>query len=380
MNRKEKRTRLKQPCRCGSGIRYDKCHYRRDQAAQGAAKIFREKEEGHELFIGEHGHIRKPQMFEMGDRSIVAIGNQLFRQTNPGPYNFVNAIVDYALHIFGDDYLVAEENKSFEDRHPAIQWLHASVEHHNATLARKDAKSEDFQFGMRAAWIRLAYDLYTIRDNAELQEVMVERIKNIDTFQAARHELWVAALFVAAGFEINFEDESDNSKRHPEFIAVEKETGIKVAVEAKSRRRQGVKGFTGGYPFTKAYKFDKFDTRGLVADAYKKSGDVPLYVFVDVNLPPASEEQQQVWFKELDDMMNDLAIEGYCDPCPAHAIFFHNDPSHFVDRSISNDTDTLWIKPYADRNPDKPFPANFVERIMTAHHQRAIPPEDVPNF
>ena len=377
MNRKEKRARLKQPCRCGSGVRYDKCHYRRDRAAQGAAKIFREKEEAREVFIGEHGHIRKPQLFEMGDRNIVAIGSHIFRQTNSGPYNFVNAIVDYALHIFGDYYLEAEENKPFEERHPAIQWLHASGEHHNATLARKDAKPEDFQFGIGAAWIRLAYDLYTISDNAELQEVMIKRIKNVDTFQAARHELWVAALFIAADFEINFENEADNSKRHPEFIAVDKETGMKVAVEAKSRCRQGVKGFTGGHSFTKV---DKVNARGLVLDAYKKVGDIPLYVFVDVNLPPANKEQQQKWLLELEDMMHDLAKEGYYNPCPAHAVFFHNDPSHFIDGLISNDTGNLWIANYVDKNPDKPFPENIVERIMTAHNRRAVPPEDVPDF
>ncbi|MEX2615918.1 MAG: SEC-C domain-containing protein [Alphaproteobacteria bacterium] len=377
MNRKEKRTRLKQPCHCGSGVRYDKCHYRRDNVAQGAIRIFQEKVNTRELFIGNHGHIRKPQLLKMGDRHIVTIGNQIFQQINPGPYNFVNAIIDCALHVFGDIFLEAEENKPFEDRHPAIQWLHAYSDHHNNTLAREDAKPEDFQFGIGAAWIRLAYDLYTIRDNAELQEIMCKRILNPDTFQAARHELWVAALFVAAGFEINFENESDNSKRHPEFIAMEKETGIEVAVEAKSRRRQGIKGFTGGNPFTKA---DKVGARGLVLDAYKKSGDIPLYVFIDVNLPPAPEEQQQAWFQELDDMMNDLAVEGYYDPCPAHAIFFHNDPSHFIDRLISNDTDKLWIKHYEDKNPDKLFPENIVQRIMTAHNQRAIPPENVPDF
>ncbi len=377
MNRKEKRAGLKQPCHCGSGVRYDKCHYRRDRAAQGAIKIFQEKQQVREIFISKHGQINKPQLLKMGDSNIVAIGNQIFRQANPGPYNFINAIVDYALHVFGNAFLEAEENKPFENRHPAIQWLHASGDHHNATLARKDAKTEDFQFGIGAAWIRLAYDLYIIHDNAELQEVMIKRLKDVDTFQAARHELWVAALFVAAGFEINFEDESDNSKRHPEFIAVEKETGMKVAVEAKSRRRQGVKGFTGGHPFAKA---DKVGARGLVVDAYKKAEDIPLYVFVDVNLPPATVEQQQVWFQELDDMMNDLALEGYCDPCPAHAVFFYNDPSHFVDRLISNDTDHLWIKYYADKKPDKPYPKNIIERIMTAHHQRANPPEDIPDF
>ncbi len=228
MNRKAKRARLKQPCHCGSGVRYDECHYRRDKAAQGAIKVFQKKEKAREIFISEHGHIRRPQLLKSGDRHIVAIGNQLFRQINPGPYNFVNAVIDYALHVFGDDFLETEENKPFEDRHPAIQWLHASGDHHNKTLAREDAKPKDFQFGIGAAWTRLAYDLYTIRDNADLQKIMRKRILNIDTFQAARHELWVAALFVAAGFEINFENEADNSKRHPEFIAVEKGTGMKV--------------------------------------------------------------------------------------------------------------------------------------------------------
>ncbi len=377
MNRKSRRAKLKQPCRCGSGVRYDKCHYRRDRAAQGAIRIFREKEKVREIFISEHGHIRKPQVMKMGDRHIVAIGNQIFRQANPGPYNFVNAILDYALLVFGDEFLEKEEGKPFEDRHPAIQWLHKYVEHHEKTRARKDAKIEDFQIGAGAAWTRLAYDLYTIRDNAELQETMVRRLRNIDTFQAARHELWVSALFVAAGFEINFENEADNSKRHPEFIAVEKQTGIKIAVEAKSRRRQGVKGFTGGQSYKKT---DKVNVRSLVVDAYKKSGDIPLYVFVDVNLPPATVEQQRVWFQELDNMMNDLAIEGYYNPCPAHGIFFHNDPSHFIDGLISNDTDHLWIKHYEDKNPDKPYPKNIIERLATAHNQRAIPPDEIPDF
>lgn len=377
MTKKDELFILSQPCRCGSGVRYDQCHYRRDRDARGAIRLFQEKERARKLFLAEHGHIRKPQLLKVGDKHIIAVGSELFAQTDPGPYNFINAILDYALHVFGDEFLEEEENKPFEDRHPAIQWLHAQAKHHNTTIAREDATPEDFQFGIGAAWVRLAYDIYTIRDNSDLQEVMIRRLRNVGTFQAVRHELWVAALFVAAGFEINYEDESDNSRRHPEFIAVEKGTGAKVAVEAKSRRRQGVKGFKGGRPFAEAVKVD---ARGLVMDAYKKAGDVPLYVFVDVNLPPATEEQRNVWFQELDEMMNDLAMEGYFDPCPAHAIFFHNDPSHFVNRLISLDTDNLWIRHYVDYQPDKPYPSNIVERIMAAHHQRAIPPQEAPDF
>jgi hypothetical protein len=147
-------------------------------------------------------------------------------------------------------------------------------------------------------------------------------------------------------------------------------------VEAKSRQWSGVKGFKGG----REYKFgDKLNMRNIVASAYKRL-NIPLYVIIDVNLPPANIEQQKIWFQELDETMNDLANEGYCNPCPAHGVFFHNDPSHYAERLISNDTDHLWIKHYVDKSPSplKQYPANIIERIMTAHHQRAIPPEAIP--
>lgn len=137
------------------------------------------------------------------------------------------------MYVFGDDFLESEENKSFEDRHPAIQWLHAYSDHHNKTLARKDSKPEDFQFGVGAAWIRLAYDPYTISDNIELQDIIRERLLFKD-FQAARHELYVAALFVAAGFEVKFENESDNSRKHPEFIATDKKLGKMLPLKQKA--------------------------------------------------------------------------------------------------------------------------------------------------
>lgn len=381
MNREMRRKRLKQPCHCGSGIAYKSCHYSRDRAVQKVAKIFRAKEKSRADFIQEHGHIRKPQVIQSGDRYMVAIGSDIFRQTAPGPYNFANVIHDYALHVFGDDFLEKEENKPLEKRHPAIQWLHISGDHHNAMLKRKDAKKEDFQFGLGAAWLRLAYDLYTIRDNADLTKEMRERLLDESKFQAARHELFVAALFVAAGFEINFEDEKNNKKRHPEFIAVDKQTGMRIAVEAKSKRRNGVKGFTGGHPFQDA---GKVNVRSLVTDAYGKAQhipeDVPLYVFVDTNLPPATFEQQEIWFQELNQTMNDLANEGYFNPCPAHAVFFHNDPSHFIERVLVRETDTLWIKPYVDTSPIKSHPNNIIERIMLAHQQRVSPPENIPDF
>ncbi|RYD50771.1 MAG: hypothetical protein EOP52_13195 [Sphingobacteriales bacterium] len=367
---------LTSPCHCGSGNSYVICHYRRDNVLQRGIQIFQKKKNEEEAFIEKYGHIRKPQMIRMGDRHVVAIGNQIFTQTNPGPYNFVNAVHDYTLHIFGDDFLAKQESLPYEKRHPAIQWLHTWTDKHNATLQKGDVQDADLLIGYGAAWLRLGYDLYTIRDNAELTKEMHRRILNEETFQAARHELFVAALFVAAGFEIKFEDEKNNKSKHVEFIATDKLNGMQVAVEAKSRRRQGVKGFKGGNSFNT----DKVGVRSLVTDAYLKENKLPLYIFIDANLPSASLEKQQTWLKEIDDMMNDLANEGYINPCPAHAVFFHNDPSHYIPGLISHETDNLWIKHYTDKNHQKVVPEKIVERLMLASNQRIAPPDIIPDF
>ena len=176
------------------------------------------------------------------------------------------------------------------------------------------------QIGGGAAWFRFAYDLFTIRDNAKLQDVLRKRLLTGKDFQGARHELWVAALCVVAGFDLTFEDETDNTRGHPEFIATDRFSPAKIAVEAKSRHRRGVKGFKGGVDRNPG---ESVDVRGLVLDAYSKSKDLPLYVFVDVNLPPvADEETWNQWLGEIDTTMSDLQAEGYADPCPANIVFF----------------------------------------------------------
>ena len=57
------------------------------------------------------------------------------------------------------------------------------------------------QIGAGGAWFRFGYDLFTIRDNAKLHARLRERLLNAQDFQAARHELAVAAICVSAGFE-----------------------------------------------------------------------------------------------------------------------------------------------------------------------------------
>ena len=368
-----KRLLKKSPCSCGSGKRYEQCCRRKVLAIRKAKEIFRQKDKNKQIFIENFGHIRVPQMLKMPEGVITAIGGSIYKQSRPGDYNFLDAVHDHALLFFGDSYLEEQEKKPLISRHPALQWMYKYVEQ-----TQSDAV---IQSGAGAAWYRFAYDLYTIKDNAKLEKIMKERLLDVYHFQGARHELWTAALFITANFDIEFEDEVNNKQKHPEFIATDRETLTKIAVEAKSRHRRGIKGFSKG-----SYKLpgEEVGVRGLLTDAYKKVSNIPLYVVVDVNLPPETEEHGlEAWLLEMDNLMNDLAEEGYADPCPANAIFFHNDPSHYLtDDQIGNELERLWINHYVSVSPQIPnaFTTVIKDRILKAHKQRLHPPLDIPEM
>ena len=154
-------------------------------------------------------------------------------------------------------------------------------------------------------------------------------------------------------------------------------------MEAKSRHRQGVQGFVGGADVKPG---DKVDIRGIVLEGYKKSKAFPafpLYLFVDVNLPPVAEiAVWQRWMREIDVTMSDLAAEGYADPCPVNIVFFTNDPAHYVGRGqIQNDSDKLWMNYFEAITPQVRHPeTDICGRLMKAWEQRRCPPENFPEF
>ncbi len=91
--------------------------------------------------------------------------------------------------------------------------------------------------GGTAVFMRLAYDLYSLDHNAELQERLLTRLRHPRGFPGARYETYVAAVFILAGFNLVFENEQDGSTTYCEFTATDRSTGKKFSVEAK--RREG---------------------------------------------------------------------------------------------------------------------------------------------
>ncbi|WP_175922181.1 hypothetical protein [Burkholderia latens] len=331
-------------------------------------------------FIERYGHARIPVCCRFEGKWMVAVGSSLYRQTQDGPYDFTNVLHDHALLFFGEPFMEAEERKPLARRHPAMQWMHTYVSHRQRVLREQNPDPRGSQIGSGAAWFRLAYDLFTIGDNSKLERMLKARLLDPQYFQAARHELKVAAMCIGAGFSLDFEDEQDNSRRHPEFIATDRFSSTKIAVEVKSRHRKGIQGFNGGRDIAPG---DKVDIRKPLLEAYKKNVDLPFYVFIDTNLPPAEDESiWNRWIAEIRDTMIDLDAEGYADSCPANAIFFSNDPSHYLaEQQIGNDADRLWITYYAAKSPRAPHPEqDIVFRLMRAHEQRLCPPADLNEF
>jgi hypothetical protein len=370
-------------CSCGSGKKYRKCSGKKSPSVpevKEVVEIFQRQEAERQTFTERYGHVRPPQAVRVGGKIFTILEGGIYSQIQKGPYNFVNSIHDHALHFFGIDYLEHEEKKPFNQRNTAIQWMHSYVDYMQE-LKRQGKNAEiEGQVGVGAAWFRFAYDLFTIRDNAKVERRLKERLLVNRSFQSARYELWVASICITAGFDLDFEDETDTSTRHPEFIATDRYSPAKITVEAKSRHRRGVQGFVDGADVKPGIKVG---IRGIVLDGYKKSSAFPLYIFVDVNLPPVEKiDVWQRWMHEIDVTMSDLAAEGYADPCPANIVFFTNDPSHYVGTGrIGNDSDKLWMKYFEAKNPRVCHPeTDICGRLLKAYEQRRSPPENFPEF
>jgi hypothetical protein len=343
-------------------------------------QIFREREDKRRSYTERFGYGRTPVCARMGDKWMVVIAGGIYKQIQEGEYGFLNMIHDYALAFFSIPFLEVEEAKPIAERHPALRWMNTYVELRQRLDAQGNTDRRAGQIGAGAEWFRFAYDVFMISDNSKLEARLKERLLDPKRFQAARHELRVAALCVVAGFDVNFEDERDNSTGHTEFIAIDRLSPTKIAVEAKSRHRRGVQGFKGGAAIQPG---DRVNVRDMVLEAYRKKTDLPLYVFVDTNLPPVADESVwQRWMEELDQTMADLAAEGYADPCPANVVFLMNDPSHYLaDDQIGNESDRVWIRGFTAKSPRIAHPpADVQARIFKAHQQRMAPPPELPDF
>jgi hypothetical protein len=172
----------------------------------------------------------------------VAVGKTLY--WSPTWKAFPDFLADYIKRVIGPDWGNAEIAKPFEQRHPLMQWYDIFCRYQQATIPKPGELSEAPVTGIVACYLGLAYSLYLLAHNVELQDRLVRRLKDPRQFQGAYYELMIANILVRAGFTLTLEDETDGESKHCEFAAISKHTGKKYWVEAKMRAVSGLFGKT----------------------------------------------------------------------------------------------------------------------------------------
>lgn len=324
-------------CPCGSGKKFKNCHRRihnpptrtkSDDVPEKIKQQITKMEAKDRAFEAAHGKSKPIITTEFKDWRFVAVGNELHYAKKERTRYFPDILGNFIRSKLGSDWGNSEIEKPLKDRHQVLKWHDSMCRFQGKQTPEEDGTYRTSANGSMLSWYRLAYDLYLIKHNTALQEKILHRLRNKQQFQGARFELCVTASMIVAGFEINFEDEGDSSRKHAEFLARDS-SGLEIAVEAKSRHRDGVLDYEAPPRHSGKDQSLKVAVEGLIRKALAKEPGTPYFIFVDVNLPYADENTHGgPWFKEMAETVEKLRQEWAPGTFPANAIFFCNDPTY----------------------------------------------------
>jgi hypothetical protein len=240
-----------QPCPCGSGKKYKRCHgafavnalplhsgefqAAIDQRVKevNALRVRREKQQG----LGRPIIAAKLQ-----DHQMVAVGNRVhFSATWKTFHDFLR---DHLFSLLGREWIEGEQAKSPETRHRILQWFDQGTEVARRTGTKTGEIYSAPMTGAIRAFVNLAYNIYLIAHHTEkggdaIVSRYIDRLKSTrpDAFSGALFETYAAAAFLKGGFTLEFEDERDGLVSHVEFVAQYPKTGKRFSVEVKARER-----------------------------------------------------------------------------------------------------------------------------------------------
>src|SRR4030042_2787260 len=209
-----------------------------------AMKRLRERQRHIIAWETEYGKVKPIIHADFKGKKVVAVGSRVYFADASKWKTFPDFLIAYVPGVLGKDWGLAELAKPLGERHQIMKW-HDGMCRFQAQQKPGEGRIYDaIPNGAFAAYLFLAYDLYTLHHHMALQTKVVSRLKNPEQFQGARYELFASATCIRAGFDIQYEDESDVTRKHPEFIATHKGTKQIISVEAKSRHRPGVLDFS----------------------------------------------------------------------------------------------------------------------------------------
>jgi hypothetical protein len=309
-------------------------------------------------------------------KRVRAVGNQIvFRPPEETKHEF---FVHVLANTLGDQWKQSQDKLPPEERHLIIDWVDAWDEMRRdggaKALDRREEQPGIYSStatGDLAALIALAYDLYSLRHAMVLrpEDPIVKRLGNRDQFQGARYEIAVAAIFVRAGYQVEWITET--SRKLPEFIARRDGGRVEIAVEAKSRPRPGLLGNPGERPDEAELKAD---LSRLLRDGLEKETDGhPFVIFLDLNLPPGHERTFQEWIEKLhDEVLAWTGVSSEENPDPYSAVVFTNFSWHWDGDKPTGGAERFLVLPFY---PSVALPGGEADRLYEAINQYGSVPE-----
>jgi hypothetical protein len=334
VGRREDRVGRNSPCPCGSGVKFKKCCLNKGESREQTYKTIppavlvtlREMEEKERMRQQKFGEVRPLVHGDLGGRKLVVLGDRIYHSEKWK--TFPDFLAGYPKSVLGGEWGKAELAKPLEERHQVMKWYDAMCRFQGKQQRAPDGLIGVLPNGSMKAYMLLAYDLFTLRNHGAMQKAVIERLKNKDQFQGARHELFAAATCIRAGYDIQYEDEADCTKKHVEFIATHRVMKQRIAVEAKSRRRPGILGHPGS---RKPDEEVRASIDNLLTDALNKPVTDPYVIFFDLNLPPsAGSIPLKPWIEEIEESLRRITGGGVGGPAPFNLIILTSEPHHYT--------------------------------------------------
>jgi len=113
---------------------------------------------------------------EFHGHRLVAVKNRLLHSS--GWNTFHDFLFDYLKMALGSEWGTAEIKRPLAQRHPLLVWYQKVCEFQQAHFTGKGQVSTAPATGALSAYLRVAYDLYALDHNAELQEKLLGRLRN----------------------------------------------------------------------------------------------------------------------------------------------------------------------------------------------------------
>lgn len=296
------------PCPCGSGRKYKHCcgDPLKEQPSGGAQRLDTlppeielalKRHEAQELIRTQQQGLGKPIIAaKVGEHQFVAVGDKL-HYAKKWKF-FSDFLLWYIKKVLNGDWGNAEIAKPIEERHPIMQWFEIFGQFQKSQEANEDDTYSAESTGVVYCYLGLAYNLYLLKHNVELQDRLIARLKDRKQFQGAYYELIIANCLIRAGFELELEDEADLRTKHCEFSAVSKLTGKKYWIECKMRGVSGLLGKTdvdGAKPSAKPTS----TLTDHLRDALRKPAEDDRLILIDVNAPPMEVGEAAKQFAEM---------------------------------------------------------------------------------